>query len=288
MKKKNGFTLIELLAIIVILAIIAVITVPLILGVIEDSKEGAAKDSAYGYKKAVEQYYATELMNNNIDGLPTATVSVSEMPNNFNVIGESPSDGWIELENGEVVAYSLVYGEYVVEYDGTTPPTVAKVTENQNDPCPGCVFLNDGTVRYIYGSTGSAGKTTTLSAGEYTTDYTTLKIRNVQLNYFLGHKIDNDGKILKSYACGLKNGELFCIEGYNPAKYNSNKRILDGIFSDCTTTTNNGVEEYNCDQSGLHVYAWNNGVVGLVVDGCGVHDDGQSRCAVLPGNGPSL
>ena len=50
MKKKNAFTLIELLAIIVILAIIAVITVPIILNIIENSRKGAAKDSAYGYK----------------------------------------------------------------------------------------------------------------------------------------------------------------------------------------------------------------------------------------------
>ena len=49
-KKTKGFTLIELLAIIVILAIIAVITVPIILNVIDNSKKGAAKDSAYGYK----------------------------------------------------------------------------------------------------------------------------------------------------------------------------------------------------------------------------------------------
>ena len=55
----KAFTLIELLAIIVILAIIAVITVPIILNIIDNSKKGAAIDSAYGYKKAINQYYAT-------------------------------------------------------------------------------------------------------------------------------------------------------------------------------------------------------------------------------------
>ena len=57
MKNKKGFTLIELLAIIVILAIIAVITVPIILNIIENSKKGAATDSAYGYKDAIEKFY---------------------------------------------------------------------------------------------------------------------------------------------------------------------------------------------------------------------------------------
>ena len=45
------------------MAIIAVITVPIILNVIDESKKGAVKDSAYGYKNAIESYYATEIMN---------------------------------------------------------------------------------------------------------------------------------------------------------------------------------------------------------------------------------
>ena len=60
-KTSNAFTLIELLAIIVILAIIAVITVPIILNVIENSRVGAIKDSAYGYKDAINKYYVTKL-----------------------------------------------------------------------------------------------------------------------------------------------------------------------------------------------------------------------------------
>ena len=53
--KKNGFTLIELLAVIVILAIIALIATPLILGVIDKAKAGAAKASAQGYVDATEK-----------------------------------------------------------------------------------------------------------------------------------------------------------------------------------------------------------------------------------------
>ena len=64
LKRSNAFTLIELLAIIVILAIIAVITVPIILDVIDNSKKGAVKDSAYGFKDAVNKYYVSELYNN--------------------------------------------------------------------------------------------------------------------------------------------------------------------------------------------------------------------------------
>ncbi|MBS7021308.1 MAG: type II secretion system protein [Firmicutes bacterium] len=56
MKASNkGFTLIELLAVIVILAVIALIATPLIMGTITKAKKNSAKDSAYGYMKAVEQ-----------------------------------------------------------------------------------------------------------------------------------------------------------------------------------------------------------------------------------------
>ena len=52
---KKGFTLIELLAVIVILAIIAVIATPIVLNIINESKENARLRSAEMYLNAVEQ-----------------------------------------------------------------------------------------------------------------------------------------------------------------------------------------------------------------------------------------
>ena len=52
---KKGFTLIELLAVIVILAIIALIATPIVLNIINDSKENSNKRSIELYGKAVEQ-----------------------------------------------------------------------------------------------------------------------------------------------------------------------------------------------------------------------------------------
>ena len=57
MKNKKGFTLIELLAVIVILAIIALIATPIVLGIIEDSRESSKKQSAGFVVKAVEYAY---------------------------------------------------------------------------------------------------------------------------------------------------------------------------------------------------------------------------------------
>ena len=57
MNKNEGFTLIELLAVIVILAIIALIATPIVLGIINDSKESSNRVSASYIVNAVEQSY---------------------------------------------------------------------------------------------------------------------------------------------------------------------------------------------------------------------------------------
>ena len=77
-KNKKGFTLIELLAIIVILAIIAVITVPIILGIIDNAREGAARNSVIGYGKAVELSYTQYQYDANFATPATPTGATSD------------------------------------------------------------------------------------------------------------------------------------------------------------------------------------------------------------------
>ena len=62
--KKKGFTLIELLAVIVILAVIALIAVPVVMNVIEQSKEGALKSTARNILEIAENKYAKVLIEN--------------------------------------------------------------------------------------------------------------------------------------------------------------------------------------------------------------------------------
>src|SRR5574344_193832 len=62
-KGNEGFTLIELLAVIIILAVIALILVPVISGVIENSKKGALQSSTYGLISAANNYYGTHVDN---------------------------------------------------------------------------------------------------------------------------------------------------------------------------------------------------------------------------------
>ena len=138
MKNKKGFTLIELLAIIVILAIIAVITVPIILNIIENAKKGAATNSAYGYKDAVQKFYMQELQNHNNlklndtytvenDGSLSGNFNDPEVPKfNITVSGTVPSSGSLTYSNNVLTEGWLVIGDYIVTFDSNGTVTTAK------------------------------------------------------------------------------------------------------------------------------------------------------------------
>lgn len=116
MKSKKGFTLIEVLAIIIILAIIAVITVPIVLDVIDNSKIGAAKDSAYGYINSVNKLYVSKSMSNPDYEVPDSYYKVSDLKTmGVSVSGDEPSgNSWVRVVDNEVVSGCLQFGEYSV------------------------------------------------------------------------------------------------------------------------------------------------------------------------------
>ena len=142
MKNKKGFTLIELLAIIVILAVIAVITVPIILNVIDNSKRGAAIDSALGYRDAIHKGFLTGLALDNNNVAPSGVYVIDSTGKLVNangdvlsavVSGTVPTEGWVELDKENVVAYSLRFDDYVVtKYQDTEAQAVknGEIAEN--------------------------------------------------------------------------------------------------------------------------------------------------------------
>lgn len=108
--KNKGFTLIELLAVIVIISVIALIATPIIMNVIDKSKNGAAKDSAYGYIKAVELELVNQVLNNNVK-----------------------MDGSYLIDDGNLMYYNSVISKVEtlnVSYKGTKPKGTIVVKEN--------------------------------------------------------------------------------------------------------------------------------------------------------------
>lgn len=93
MKSNKGFTLIELLAVIVVLAIIALIATPMVLNIIDDAKEGAARSSAYAYIHAVEIKIAADMVKTEATGTTTITT-----PNYTKVKGDQPEADNLKLE----------------------------------------------------------------------------------------------------------------------------------------------------------------------------------------------
>ena len=135
--KKKGFTLIELLAVIVVLAIIALIATPIVLNLINNAKEGAAKSSATAYVKAVENGVVQELLNSNDQSYTgkfnvdsTGLKLVSDTDNNnkitVDVSGKLPKSGsYVLLDEDDTVTncyfiidnYNFLYSDgNVVSY----------------------------------------------------------------------------------------------------------------------------------------------------------------------------
>lgn len=116
MKKRKGFTLIELLAVIVILAIIALISTPVILNVIEDSREKANKNSVYGLIHAAELYYAENMVDGNISFDENGN---KDILNELKVSGKKPKSGFVKINDKGQIAVGTIYDDtcYVKDFD---------------------------------------------------------------------------------------------------------------------------------------------------------------------------
>lgn len=106
---KKGFTLIELLAVIIILAVIALIATPVVLNVVEEAREEAAKNSAYGVIDAAKLYYTESMLDD--------TKTVAETGNDATklvVSGTTISGGtWdFTASTGTITLQSVKLGDY--------------------------------------------------------------------------------------------------------------------------------------------------------------------------------
>ena len=148
--RSNGFTLIELLAVIVILAIIALIAVPIVLGIINDSKKSSEKESLNLYTDTVEKAITKKQMsdpNFNPDKCDikekgnlecfngTTSLGILEI----SMKGQLPSSGQVIIKNNKISYKNIVYNDKTYYED--------KIATLVNDAAPTVVSYGD---KYTY------------------------------------------------------------------------------------------------------------------------------------------
>ena len=105
------------------------------------------------------------------------------------------------------------------------------------ESCPGCVYtyttnelIYNGTEYTTYKNDGTTYTNTILTPTQYKTNYQDVVTESGK-NYFLGLKLDNLGTIEKAYACGIKDGIPFCIEGTtNGSTYPVSETLLYTLY----------------------------------------------------------
>ena len=138
--------------------------------------------------------------------------------------------------------------------------------------CKGCVFAYYETEK-AYGGNGDI-----LEEEEYTDDYSKLKDENgKQRRRFVGHILDEEGRIIKAYACGIENDKSFCLEGLSSdLRYDINKEILLNVFGqDKCKDVNHG---FACDDV-ISATANDGGTVTVKTNNyCSVNSNGKMKC----------
>ena len=148
--RSNGFTLIELLAVIVILAIIALIAVPIVLGIINDSKKSSEKESLNLYTDTVEKAITKKQMSDpnfnpdkcdikekgNLECFSgTTSLGILEI----SMKGQLPSSGEVIIKNNKISYKNIVYNDKTYYED--------KIATLVNDAAPTVVSYGD---KYTY------------------------------------------------------------------------------------------------------------------------------------------
>ena len=256
---KKGFSLIELLAVIVILAIIALIATPIVLDIIDDTKESSLLRSAEFYLNAIEQSI-TQLNAENGGNFNPKSCEIEENgniicdKNKDNVIelkldGEKPDGGTITITNGKIDKVELYYKDKLItnkeseklEYS----PVIYKKVEDSN---PG-IICGEGVkedlnqeICYIKSIEDLVELSALVNSG------TTFENKKVELVYSL------DFNSKRSYASKEVDEILITGEGFNPigssslklfkGTFEGNGNTIKGLYINRPETSNIGLFGY--------------------------------------------
>ena len=249
----KGFTLVELLAVIIILGLLLLITMISVNSILNSSKESLSETQKKRLEDAAEIYYLSEGMNRD-----SKCVSIEYLV----LKGYLNSDEVLDPKTREPLE-----GSIAITYDSNRYSY-----EFQDDECLMPIFKPQ---YYWNGNIPSEH----YNVGEEFTEEKSTVPQNPH-EYYIGLDINSSDIVTSAYVCFIRNGEEYCLKGYDTSAYDRNVEILKEAFSDVVDNCSFGASSSECSWSssmGLTVKTDSDGSVTAYGDGseCDINSDGE-------------
>ena len=273
--KRKGFTLVELLGVLIILALIVLITTPVVTNIIDDAEISSNKRRIDKYENAVQSavyIYNNKNMSSKLEGTF-----------NSNTVKQKLQEGNTDLNFND----DNFYCDTVEVYENNVYVTDCSVSNKKIDyavgePFPYKIYepnyywyghiVDEEDYIHFKDSNGN----NILNIDDL--DGASISISNIipsvvsGITFYIGLDVDSNNMVTDAYACFKKDGEQYCLKGYEADEYfDNNVYILKRAFDDstCTQGTN-----YECHFEYFDVIVRNNSVL--------LHNDISSaeRCLV--------
>lgn len=250
---KKGFTLIELLAVIIILAIVALIATPIVLDVVNDAKDSAAKSEASMIVSGVNNYCAAAEMKEQLTGETNICedgVTPEEVKTMVDLGNEKVNE--IEYANGKVSKLEVESNGRTVKYNGSTYTIDGEEVDIPDAP--------QVTAYYAFGLPTTSSSTDYQSVITESGSNTFVKLEGEQLS-----------------VCIYRNNTLECFKNNNYAEESVHVQNVFGADS-CVSYS----ADVACDVGDFYCYVNSNGSMDCddIAKGhyCYVNADGSVRC----------
>ena len=215
----------------------------------------------------------------NVEVGNTLTLTVTASNTGDAITWTSSNTSVATVENGVVTPVSAGTTIITATAGGTSDTIELTITVPSSAiaTCPGCQFIYT-TATYAIAESPSASEYSSDMPVGTTTDYTTLG----EHPYFLGiiESETTPGKIGRVFACGVNNGTVFCLEGYDTSKFDSNVSTLNAVIPGCDASSE--FDETGCrdESSSIGASLFSYGVVDVNDDYgfCYVDSEGFFEC----------